>query len=85
MGQPTDRLELTELGYDDHVKPGCSGGVHAMTEQHAELGKFHKHLTDRLMEEHGWEPKKAVMFAEKATEGWIVTRATRPPNEDVQS
>lgn len=56
-----------------------------MTEQHAELGKFRQHLIDMLMEEHGWKPRKAEMFAEKATEGWIVTRATRPPNEDVQS
>lgn len=55
-----------------------------MTKQHAELGKFRQRLIDMLMEEHGWKSRKAEMFAEKATEGWIVTRATRPPR-DVQS
>lgn len=58
-----------------------------MTEQHAELGKFRQHLIDMLMEEHGWEPKKADVFAVKATEGWIVTRAKRknPPHTSPRS
>lgn len=57
-----------------------------MTEQQqAELGKFIQHLIDMLMEEHGWEPRDAEMFALKATGGWIVTRATRSPGEAAQS
>jgi hypothetical protein len=55
-----------------------------MTKQQTELGKFRQHLIDTLIEEHRWNPKEAGMFAEKATEGWIVTRATRPPDENAK-